>query len=82
MQIEKDHVPILSRDSSSAHDSDLVLRQKSSIDFYIVLTDLFSEVFDVRVKEGVELPIDHDVDESGLEWWRVAKKEHLGGTKM
>ena len=29
------------------------------IDFCIVLSDLFSDVLDVRVKQGAELSIDH-----------------------
>ena len=33
--------------------------QKSLIDFCIVLSDLFSDVLDVRVKRGAELLIDH-----------------------
>ena len=35
------------------------MHQKSSIDFCIVLSDLFSDVLDVRVKRGAELPTDH-----------------------
>ena len=33
--------------------------QKSLIDFCIVLSDLFSDVLDVRVKRGAELSTDH-----------------------
>ena len=33
--------------------------QKSLIDFGIVSSDLFSDVLDVRVKRGAELPTDH-----------------------
>ena len=33
--------------------------QKSLIDFCIILSDLFFDVLDVRVKRGAELPTDH-----------------------
>ena len=33
--------------------------RKSLIDFYIVLSDLFSEVLDVRVKRGIQLSTDY-----------------------
>ena len=33
--------------------------EQSLIDFYIVLSDLFSDVLDVRLKQGVELSTDH-----------------------
>ena len=35
------------------------MRQKSFVDFYIVLSDLLSEVLDVPVKKGVELSTDN-----------------------
>ena len=35
------------------------MAQKSLIDFCIVISDLFSEVLDVRVKRGAELSTDH-----------------------
>ena len=35
------------------------MAQKSLIDFYIVSSDLPSEVLDVRVKRGAELSIDY-----------------------
>ena len=35
------------------------MAQKSFIDFCIVLSDLFSDVLDVRVKRGAELSTDH-----------------------
>ena len=35
------------------------MAQKSFIDFCIVLSDLFSDVLDVRVERGAELSTDH-----------------------
>ena len=35
------------------------MNQKSTIDFCIVSSDLFSDVLDVRVKRGAELSTDH-----------------------
>ena len=38
------------------------MNQKSLIDFYIVSSDLFSDVLDVRVKRGAELSTDHHLE--------------------